>query len=314
MNIRYKQLFDELIINKMQSIIIRYIPDKHNYTYQGYSHQACNTSLDDITNLVIDDMVFYAFSEKEIVMYNDEFGLLKDLRQAAKYAYIERLPHRENSNSDGLLGEVLLDLFIQTYSTNAEKLVIRAKHTEIKSKKEITGYDALYFTKDNKDGISFWLGQAKAGDQSYCKRGIRNDLIEKYKVDYFADTAFYIADRKDTDELDDILVEINRICFNAQIKKWDKQTKIKELFNLLKTKNIKIKIPCLITYTKDIYNDSKKLKFEIENEVKDLIDYIDNMIFPIEVGLEWEIIFWVFPVKDVNYIRNELITVKKEAK
>lgn len=59
---------------------------------------------------------------------------------------------------------MLLDIFIQLASQNTQKLIARAKHTEINTKKEITGYDALYFTKDM-TGISLWLGQAKAGQK-----------------------------------------------------------------------------------------------------------------------------------------------------
>ncbi len=312
MNVEYRQLFNDLIINKIDKLIIKYIPEKHSYTYQGYSHFVQESSLEALTNLLIDDIVFYAFSENEIVNYNNKLNLLDNLRQAAKYAYIQRLPKRENANSDGLLGEVLLDLFIQAYSPNAEKLVIRAKHTEINTKKEITGYDALYFTKD-KEGISFWLGQAKAGSKDYCQSSIVKDLKEKYKQDYFADTAFYIADRKDTDELDNILIEINRICYEAQKEKWDKQTKVKKLFSLLKEKNIKIKIPCLIAYTKDIYNNPIKLTEMMQSEINSIINYMDTTTYPIEVNLEWELLFWIFPIKDVSYIRNELIRFKKEA-
>ena len=42
-------------------------------------------------------MIFYAFSENEILRLNDDIDLLEDLRAAAKYAYIERLPKREKS-------------------------------------------------------------------------------------------------------------------------------------------------------------------------------------------------------------------------
>ena len=102
-------------------------------------------ALDNLSEMIINDMVFYAFTEKEIVKLNDNIQILSDLRSAAKYAYVERLPKRLNSKSDGTMGEVLLDIFIQLSSTNTKKLVARAKHTEMNSRKEITGYDALYF-------------------------------------------------------------------------------------------------------------------------------------------------------------------------
>lgn len=308
----YKTLFNNLITSKIDELIIKYDSKKDNYTYQGFSHLCDSTSLDELSNLVIDDIVFYTFSEEEILEYDNKFNFLDDLRSAAKYAYAQRLPQRKNEKTDGLLGEVLLDLFIQRYSLNAKKLVVRAKHTEIKSRQEITGYDALYFTK-NKDEISFWLGQAKAGEKEYCKQSISKDLNEKYKKEYFANTAFYIADKRDTNELDDILVGINKICFEAQKNNMDAKQKINNLFLFLKRNNIKIKIPCMIAYTKDIYNDEFKLKQKVEQEVDSIMKYMDKISYSIDIKLEYEILFWILPVKNVSYIRNKLIDLKKEA-
>ena len=156
----YKEIYNKLIGEKFNTVVIRYSPEKGKYEYRGFSHHAEKNALDNIANLIIDDMIFYAFSENEILRLNDDIDLLEDLRAAAKYAYIERLPKREKAKSDGTMGEVLLDIIIQLASQNTKKLIARAKHTEIKNKKEITGYDALYFTKDA-EGISLWLGQAK---------------------------------------------------------------------------------------------------------------------------------------------------------
>lgn len=309
----YKEIYNELIGERFRTTVISYSPYKGIYQYLGYSHQVDRNALDDIANLIIDDMVFYAFSENEILRLNDDIDLLVDLRAAAKYAYVERLPKREKAKSDGTMGEVLLDIFIQLASENTKKLIARAKHTEINSKKEITGYDALYFTKDM-TGISLWLGQAKSGQKGYCKGSILKDLQEKYTREYFADTAFYIADRNEAPELSELLSEINKVCLNAQLKKWDKEEKVEKLFSVLKNRQVKINIPCLIAYSKKIYFDKEKLKAYIEAEVKGIVDEFDDEIFPIEIGTDYDIIFYIMPVEDVDYIRNKIIDLKKEAK
>ena len=171
----YKDIYNELIGKKFCATIISYKPHKGTYEYLGYSHRAEANALNDIAELIIDDMVFYAFSENEILRLNDDIDLLGDLRAAAKYAYVERLPKREKAKSDGTMGEVLLDIIIQLASQNTRKLIARAKHTEINTRKEITGYDALYFTKDI-SGISLWLGQAKAGQKNAVIALQRNNL------------------------------------------------------------------------------------------------------------------------------------------
>ena len=100
---------NKLIGEKFNTVVIRYSPEKGKYEYRGFSHHAEKNALDDIANLIIDDMIFYAFSENEILRLNDDIDLLEDLRAAAKYAYIERLPKREKAKSDGTMGEVLLE-------------------------------------------------------------------------------------------------------------------------------------------------------------------------------------------------------------
>lgn len=307
----YEELYDKLIGEKFRASIIRYNPQSKRYKYCGYSHKVEGNALDNLSEIIIDDMVFYAFTEKEIVKLNDNMQILSDLRTAAKYAYVERLPKRLNSKSDGTMGEVLLDIFIQLSSVNAKKLVARAKHTEINSRKEITGYDALYFTIEGSEKY-LWLGQAKAGQKTYCKKSIAEDLQVKYKKEYFADTAFYIADKNEAKELENLLEEINKVCYFAQIKKWNSTQKIDNLVDVLVNNNVKLRIPCLISYTQDIYNDKNKLEQYINVEMNDIISEFDIKMFPIDIGLDYDIIFYILPVKDVDYIRDKIVALKKE--
>ena len=215
MNKTYQDLYNSMITTKAIKYILKYNPERKKYSYRPYSHQAVENALDDISNLIIDDTIFYAFTKDEILEMEEDLHILEDLRNAAKYAFSERLPERIKPNSDGIVGEILLDIFIQAYEKDSDKLVARAKHTEMNSKKEITGYDALYFTKNN-DGINLWLGQAKAGSKQYCQGDIAKDLKTKYTKEYFSDTCYYIKDKGDCNELKDLLKRINRLCFNAQ--------------------------------------------------------------------------------------------------
>jgi len=215
MNQEYKKLYKDLIAEKCKTTIIDYDPCNKKYQYQPFSHSVSPMALDNLYDLVIDNVVFYTFSEDEIIKLQNNISLLADLRSAAKYAFAERLPKRKAADSDGTLGEVLLDLLIQVFEPASQKLIARAKHIEVGKKSEITGYDALYFTKQG-DEITLWLGQAKAGQESYCKRDIKKDLNEKFQTDYFTETAFYIADKSDCYELTSLLNEINKICLDTQ--------------------------------------------------------------------------------------------------
>jgi len=307
----YQKLYDALISDKAKAVIVEYSCHNKTFAYKPFSHQSNSSALDDLFDLIIDNTVFYAFSESEILDLHTNFGILDDLRSAAKYSFADRLPKRKNADSDGTLGEVLLDLLIQAYEPTSQKLIARAKHTEVGKKSEITGYDALYFTQYNNQ-ITLWLGQAKAGSQHYCKGDIKKDLNSKFTSSYFSDTAFYIATRTTSQDLLNLVNEINKLCFIAQQQSYSKDKKTTELFKILQYNNVRIKIPCLLAYTNDIYSDSKSLQINTERCVQQICSYFDDDIFSIELLLPYELVFYVFPIKDVPYIRQKITALKKE--
>lgn len=307
----YRDLYNELIGNKIAAVIIDYKSHNKTFTYLPFSHYSSDTALDDLYDLLIDNTVFYTFSEKELLSLHEDIGLLDDLRDAAKYSFSQFLPKRTNPNTDGTIGEVLLDLLIQGYQPDAQKLIARAKFTEMDKKSEITGYDALYFTKQ--DGqIQLWLGQAKAGKEDYCKRDIKKDLNTKFTTDYFASTAFYIASRSDSVDLSCIVTELNKICLQAQKSKWAKEQKVDALFASLSKHKVTVKIPCLLAYTKDVYSDSALLQQKINDCAAEICSSLDTETYSIGLKLPYDIVFYIFPIKDVSYIRDRIATFKKE--
>jgi len=94
---------------------------------------------------------------------------------------------------------------------------------------------------------------------------------------------------------------------------WDENRKVQEIFNVLNSWNVKIKIPCLISYSKDIYSDEKALVEYINKEITDTLKCFDEMTLDIELNMDFEVIFYILPVKDVDYIRKKIIEMKKEA-
>lgn len=119
--------------------------------------------------------------------------------------------------------------------------------------------------------------------------------------------------KKDTSELDDILNAINGICFESMKCGWDEDRRAQEILTVLNGWNVKIKIPCLITYSKDIYSDEKVLGKYINKEITDALEYFDEMTLDIELNMTFEVIFYILPVKDVDYIRKKIIEMKEEA-
>lgn len=307
----YRKLYEKHIVKNAKLHIIKYDSLIHKYEYKPYSHTVIQDSMDKLSKLVIDNMVFYAFSEEEVVEQNKKFGLLDDLTVAAKYAYQQRLPHRKNANTDGTVGEVLLDILIQVFEPISQKLIARAKYRQQSDNNEIKGYDALYFTK-NSNETSLWLGQVKTGGCKYCKSSIIDDLNNKYVLDYFCKSLFYIADKvDDSSDLSIILNGINKICFESIKNGWNDSKKMKFLINFLKDNKVIIKIPCLLAYTEDIYKDNSTLNINVLNSVNKMIKEFEKTDFQIVKGLEYQIMFCVFPLEDVKELRRKIVEFKK---
>lgn len=139
-------------------------------------------------------------------------------------------------------------------------------------------------------------------------------MQNKYTKDYFADTAFFIGDRSESDDLNSLLSSINKICFDAQTGKYNSIEKIEKLLELLHKNNVKIKIPCLMAFTSDIYKDPSVFKNKIESITNSMIKYFDTEIYPINIGIDFDILFYIFPIDSVPEIRRKIVELKKEAK
>ena len=309
----YKQIYNDLILQRAASLIIRYDCLTSTYTYDSFSHDNTPTCTEDLIQLIINDMVFYAFSEDEVLADHEQFGLLDNLHDAAKFA-CTRIPRRDNNvQQDGTTGEILLDILIQILEPEAHKLIARAKYKQFGDVgQEIKGYDALYFTNYNNE-VSLYLGQVKTGAHDTCRAGLKNDLETKYVKDYFCRSMFYIADKSDNDHmLNAILKELNRICFLSKKQYWSDDKKYDAIGNLLKRNNVKIKIPCLMVFSSNIYNGCNPIDIEVSKLVAKLVQYFDVKQFPVLPNLESEIDFLIFPVKSIETIREKICEFRKE--
>ena len=305
----YKQIYKREIEVPFCNSIISYSIIDDKYSYQPLSHNCdhdCKVTCKDnchigLGALMRKNLVFYCYGESEIVdKYNS--GFFNGLEEDSLYAYKNRLPKR-TPEQDGLPGEVLLDLLIQTLQPNAYKLAIRAILRQ-DDNFEIKGYDLTYFTiEDNK--ITLWLGQSKLGGKNYSIDGIHNDLIEKYKNEYLSKQLYFIADKQtgvtdDGKKLTNAINGINKIMINENASEREKA-----LIQYFSDNNIEIIIPCLIAYGRgSLYADIREVKKKIVDEVNELKVKFEKEEYRFE-GINPKIIFYIFPLKDINKLRGD---------
>lgn len=134
---RYNEIFDKEILQKSRGIIFTFSPLQDQFVYQPYSHNISADSVEKLGELMRHNLFFYSYGEEEVVQHyeKDHFS---SLEQAAKYAYINRLPKRADI-TDGLPSEVLLDLLVQLYNPQACKLAVRTILRQ-NDNNEIKGY------------------------------------------------------------------------------------------------------------------------------------------------------------------------------
>lgn len=212
------------------------------------------------------------------------------------------MPHRA-AIQDGLPGEVLLDLLVQIYSPTAYKLAVRTIFRQ-DDNNEIKGYDLTYFTKDEL-GISLWLGQAKLGEKTYCRKGIDADLLKKYVDNYLAKQLYFVSNKRVliTEDAKAILEAIDAL--NVRTINEDDNARAQQLLILLNKLGIKIKIPCLLAYEEEsVYKDGTKLYERITSEVNGIRDFFNKQPYKF-AGFSPEIIFCVFPIQSVERLRDK---------
>ena len=298
---RYHKIFDKEILQKSRGVIFSFSPLQDQFIYQPYSHDISVDSVEKLGKLMRHNLFFYSYGEEEVVQHyeKDHFS---SLEQAAKYAYINRLPKRANI-TDGLPSEVLLDLLVQLYNPQAYKLAVRTIYRQ-NDNNEIKGYDLTYFSKDE-TGVSLWLGQAKLGEKSYCKTDINKDLLEKFTAEYLSKQIFFVCEKRVslTDDAKAILEAIEEI--NIRSMEDDAALRGKKLLDYFKSESIRIKIPCLLAYGEEsVYKDAGALYQMIDREAGSIRDYFNAHTYAFQ-DFSPEIVFYVFPIESIDRLRDK---------
>lgn len=297
----YKRIYAEEIISKCKGVIFRYSPVKNKYDFLPFSHGVSGDAVEKLAELMRKNLLFYCYGEEEVVS-DYARNKFSSLEQAAKYAFVHRLPDRAHT-SDGLPSEVLLDLLIQITEPTAYKLAVRPLFRQ-DDNNEIKGYDLTYFSTQN-DEVSLWLGQAKMGTKEYCKGSINEDLLEKFKKVYLARQMFFICDKPAelTEEAKSLIRIINDI--DVATLEEDPTQRADTLLRCFRDNNIKIRIPCLLAYGEGLVYENPAAVFTmIEQETESIQKYYLSHKYEFE-GFTPEILFYIFPIQDLDRVRNK---------
>lgn len=274
------------------------IPFSHNC--QEKCNICSHTCYKSLGKLMRENLVFYCFGEQEIVE-KVKSGLFSNLTTASLYAYKNRLPKR-NELQDGLQGEVLFDLLIQNILPNANKLAVRTILRQ-NDNNEIKGYDLTYFTNEN-GKITLWLGQAKLGDKAYCKKGISDDLKNKFNKDYLSNQIYFISEKQsgltqEGIELTNIINKLNMLTIEKS-----NQERANAFLNFLVDKGITVNIPCLLAYGEgSIYGNINDVEKQIKKESEVIRKYFTLHRYEFD-GFNPNLIFFVFPIEDLHGLRG----------
>ena len=265
---RYHKIFDKEILQKSRGVIFSFSPLQDQFIYQPNSHNISADSVEKLGELMRHNLFFYSYGEEEVVQHyeKDHFS---SLEQAAKYAYINRLPKRADI-TDGLPSEVLLDLLVQLYNPQACKLAVR---TILR--------------------------------QAYCKTDINKDLLEKFTAEYLSKQIFFVCEKRVslTDDTKAILEAIEEI--NIRSMEDDATLRGKKLLDYFKSEGIRIKIPCLLAYGEEtVYKDARALCQMIDRETDSIRDYFNAHTYAFQ-GFSPEIVFYVFPIESIERLRDK---------
>lgn len=299
-----KDLFNNIIANNLRSFVFEYNVNSKEFFSRGYHHSLDENIDNKIINSLIDYIVFYSFDPDEVESEYQK-GRLDNMRKAAVAAYRKRVPKTERE-TDGLLSELTLGALLKTFFPEVDFTYARVKYIEqvpTKShRQEAKGYDDISFSVEDGAPV-IWIGQAKAGDKSYCYSSIKGDLNKNLLKDYFADSMMIVADimrAKNDSNLIKVIDAINDLQFENANRN-DLYDKVIEYF---KTNHIKVKMPCLLMYDY-AYPDDDFSAWKIKVE-QDIISKMKDFNLNNTEGLDASVIFMVFCVRDLENLRKLL--------
>lgn len=283
------------------TIIVSYDPvqNKTTHIYHPHSHTLDLDASKQLGELLRKYLVFYAYSEDEIID-KEESGGLSDLEHAARIALDRRIPTRKGA-TNGLYGEVFMDLLLYLRYDKLRKFCLRTVYRQKGDNQEIKGFDALHLIIDG-DKKHLLLGQAKLGSRQYCLSSIAGDL-KKADFLYTYDELCFVVDKTGyvTQEVKQELKKFNELFVSLEGESDDNKKAALKTF-LLKN-NYRLIVPCLIAYEQaEIYDD---LDAKIAGEIQDIAAKLDSSDAAIDF-CEYEIVFMVFPLKDINALRTAM--------
>ncbi len=314
------EIYHSLIGDKLKPMIVEYTPYSDNYRYFPYHHVFDSDFEKNFIDLIFNSIVFYAFEKNEIEK-DYEKHRLDDLYKAAIAAYNNPSFPKTEKLTDGLMGELTLDCFIKTFFDDIEMLYSRVKYVEYvprknldkkRKGKEIKGYDGLVFSISN-DVKYMWAGQVKTGTWEYCLKSIKEDINKSILKTYFSDSMLLMArimraasDR--SKELEKIIDDINDLQLDYSTDEALLQQKIIEYFN---SNGIIIRLPCLIMAEEECYSDEEILLETIKAKCSKAFK---DFTFENKENLNVEVMFLVFPVRDIKDLRNRFLSIRKGEK
>ena len=310
------QIFQELVGARLTPIVFQYLPYTDTFLTYPYHHSTAPSFETEFVELMFDCIVFYAYEKEEIEKeYNR--GKFSVLRTAARNAYERRVPKTERE-TDGLLGELALDSFIKCFFSNIQMLYSRVKYLERYPKKEIDfkrtgheikGHDSMLFSVE--DGQRYmWVGQVKTGTWDYCLKGIKDDIAKSVLRNYFSGAMVIMADimratSNISAELQQIIDDLNDICLEYST---DVTTLYAKVHDYFVDQNITIRVPCMIIADEAEYSDKDELLNCIKNKCHEAFD---GYTYDYD-GLNVEVLLLVFPVRNLEAIRKEFLTLRKK--
>ena len=300
----------QILKNGYEKIIYFHDATSKVYDYKGFTHCNTETWKEEFVDLILKNLLNYCYETKEIEsLYSPKFpGLENYIIKATR----DRLNNKtKQPQQDGLCGELLIDLILRMENINNKTLLCRPKYQQKGAKAELKNYDVLIFN-DEGAKVKLLLGQVKSGKYDYCTVKMEEDLNTKYTNTYFGDAVCYIADRLLTDNPSEVLLNLLKDINDIALGTTDKKIRNDKICEYIKANQIKVEIPCLLLYSNDaVYEVNSQIKEKISKEISKIEEFFDSKSFNIQ-EFDFNIVFYVFPAKSVNDLRESIMNYKRE--
>lgn len=277
-----------------RTIVYKYALPNKQLAIQNTKHSTkeddCWSSLNDtdLSDIIYNLLIEYSFNEFDIPQNSYENLLKIALQTKLKYD-----PNYKESMKIGFgfHGEVLLYGILYTMY-DAKPLISRGFFYSVGENAETKGYDCYHLVEHN-DEVELWFGETKfMSSFNECIDSVFKNIDKALSTDYLCKkNLLAIISQKDR-------LSIKNSKIEKIIQTWEQNPEVGTIENQIKTHNMKLVYPIVLTSTQ---------AKDYDETIKNAVEHINSKALNASLNIPYTLFFIFLPVSSSRDVKKRVI-------